>query len=129
MKEKLRRGTVKIGTVYKKLKEGVANKDVSKELSAIEYAEMAITELKKISKDDPLTDQALYKVLEWMLINNPNWAKEVVGKSRGIIHKHIRTMTKSDIKTSVTTNQQKSHGSTLKENLKGVQASLWENEA
>ena len=126
MKAKLRHGKVKIGTAYKKLKEGVANKKVSKELSAIEYAEMAITELKKISKDDPLTDQALYKVLEWMLINNPLWAKGVINKSRRIMREQKSAKSVPDTKVSDSTKKQESPKTSLKENLRGVQESLWE---
>jgi ParB-like chromosome segregation protein Spo0J len=133
MKEQLRSGKVKIGTAYKKIKEGVTSepeeRKVSPELSAITYAEIAIADLEKIRKDDPTMDQALDKVLEWMLKNNLRWAKGIAGNIRGIIHEHPRTRTKTEAKTSTTTIKRESLGITSKENLRGVQESLWGNEA
>ena len=128
MKEALRSGRVKIGTAYKKLKEGVTSGPESKaspELTAIACAEMAITDLEKIRKDDPTVNQALDKVLEWMLTNNPRWAKGIVGKSRGIMHDLPHTRTKPDTKTSPETIERESQGPAVKESLRGIQESLW----
>jgi ParB-like chromosome segregation protein Spo0J len=133
MKEHLRSGKVKIGTAYKKLKKGVAAepeaRKVSPELSAIAYAEMAIADLEKIRKDDPTIDQALDKVLEWMLKNNLRWAKGIAGNIRGIMQQHLRTRIKPEPKTPTITIKRESMDITSKENLRGVQESLWGNKA
>ena len=130
IKEQLRRGSVKIGTAYKKLKEGVAYKQELKkgppELSAIAYAEMAIADLKQIRKDDPSVDKALDYVLEWMLINNPLWAKGVINKSRRIMREHPSAKSIPDPKVSDSAKKQESPKTSLKKNLRGVQESLWE---
>ena len=130
VKEQLRHGAVKIGTAYKKLKEDATSQPEAKETlqkpGAIACAEMAIAHLKKIRHDDPSVDQALNSVLEWMLKNNPLWAKRAVNKSREIMHKYPHTRTKPDGKTSDTKKKQESHKNSLKENLRGVQESLWE---
>lgn len=129
MKEHLRSGKVKIGTAYKKLKKCVTSepeeRKASSDLSAIAYAEMAIADLEKIRKDDPTIDQALDRVLEWMLKNNLRWAKGIEGNIRGIIHVHSRTRIKTEPKTSTTTIKRESQGITSNENLRGVQESLW----
>jgi ParB-like chromosome segregation protein Spo0J len=129
MKEHLRRGKVKIGTAYKKLKKGVASepeeRKVSSELNAVAYAEMVIADLEKIRKDDPTFDQALDNVLEWMLKNNLRWAKGIAGNIRGIMQGHLRTRIKPKPKTSTTTTKRESLDITSKENLRGIQESLW----
>jgi len=129
MKKHLRSGKVKIGTAYKKLKKGVVSdpeeRKVLAELSAIAYAEMAIADLEKIRKDDPTIDQALDKVLEWMLKNNLRWAKGIAGNFRGIMQEHLRTRIKPEPKTSTTAIKRESLDITSKENLGGVQESLW----
>ncbi|MGD9577529.1 MAG: hypothetical protein AB7Y74_04695 [Syntrophorhabdus sp.] len=129
IKEQLRRGTVKIGTAYKKLKESVAYKPVKKTLSepsVVACAEMAIAYLKRIQKDDPKLDQALDKVLEWMLKNNPHWAKEVVAKTKKIIHENLLVRRKPGTKISGTKMKQETKDVSLRKNLRGVQESLWD---
>ncbi len=128
IKEQLRRGTVKIGTAYKKLKEKVAFGPEKKKLSkpnVIACAEMAIANLKRIQKDDPTLDQAFDKVLEWMLKNNPLWAKGVVDKTRKIIHENILAEGKPGTKTSATKIKEDTKDVSLRKSLKGVQESLW----
>jgi len=129
IKEQLRRGTVKIGAVYKKLKESVAYKSQKKALSessVIACAEMAIADLKRIQKDDPMLDQALDKVLEWMLKNNPHWVKGIVAKTRKIIHENRLSGIKPDTKTSATKMEQDTKDASLRRSLRGVQESLWD---
>ncbi len=128
IKEQLRRGTVKIGTAYKKLKEGVACKPERQEVpetSVIACAEMAIADLKRIQKDDPTLEQALDKVLEWMLKNNPLWAKGVVAKTRKIIHENLLAGGKPGTKTAATRIKQDTKDVSLRKSLQGVQESLW----
>lgn len=129
IKEQLRRGTVKIGAAYKKLKESVAYKQEIETLSkpsAIACAGMVIADLKRIQKDDPTLNQALDKVLEWILKNNPNWAKGVVPKVRKIIHENLLTRRKPGTKTSATKTKQVTKDVSLSKNLRGVQESLWD---
>jgi hypothetical protein len=128
IKEELRRGNVKIGTAYKKLKEGATSEPEENktlpEPSAIAYAEMAIADLKKMGKDDQTVNQALDKVLEWMLKNNHNWALGVARNIRRIVNEHGRIRVTPEPKTSGTTTKQEQPGCT-KENIRGVQESLW----
>jgi len=129
IKEQLRSGTIKIGTAYKYLKKGVASrpkKKILQEIKGIEYAEMAISDLEKIPKDDPLVDQALDKVLEWMLKNNPHWATGVAAKIRRIIHENLLAGSKLDAKTSTTKMKRETKDAALKKNLRGIQESLWD---
>lgn len=129
IKEDLRRGRVTIGTAYKKLKEGDTSKPGKRrtlpELSANDYAKMAIADLEKMDKDDQAINQALDKVLEWMLKNNNVWAQGVTRNIKRIVNRHVRIGATPEQKTFGKTIKQEPPGIT-KENIHGVQESLWE---
>lgn len=128
IKEDLRRGKVKIGSAYKKLKGGAApepkdNKTLP-EPSALAYAEMAIAHLEKMGKDDETVNQAFDTVLEWMIKNNHSWALGAARNIRRIVKEHVRTGSTKEQRTPGKIINQEPHG-LLKENLRGVQESLW----
>lgn len=129
IKEQLRRGIIKIGTAYKNLKKGVARrpkKRIVKEINGIACAEMAIRNLKKIRKDDPSVDRALDKVLDWMLLNNPAWAKKTARKLIGFINENLRARMKPNSQDSAAKNEPEIKDVALKKNFRGVQESLWD---
>jgi|GEM_PF-909791 len=126
------RSTVAVRTTYSTLKKGSTilhnqeERDVSPELSALEYAEMAITYLEKIRTDDPIRDKALEKISEWMRKNELRCTKEVSENTQETTHEY-QTGTKSGGKTSVAASR-KSQGIIPKKNLRGMQESLWGKE-
>jgi hypothetical protein len=65
MKERLRSGEIKIGTAHRELKEEKEPEEKPYWSNAKQFEAMAISQLKRIDKDDPEKKEVLLRVIAW----------------------------------------------------------------
>lgn len=108
MKEEFRRLWVAVCTTYSDSKKGITITDEQEErkppqeLSALECAEMAISYLERMHKEDPIRGKALDKILEWIRRNGPRCTREIDENTQEAAQVCLRVGTKSKIKSFAT---------------------------